>query len=333
MERGTTLQELADQLAIPVIAASGAAFCNFPTDHPLWLGYGSYQHLADADLVLLVGGRTPWYPPSKRVTAGKIVAVHDHPQKEWLIYQNLQADEYLEGDSAGTLKMLARQTGATGLDTASIETRRARWAAEHQRMDAQLQSDRSDALSKERLGVRSICGIVAEVMPDDTIFVDETLSHSIPLRRYLPLTQPQSFFRHGGGLGQGIGMALGIKLAAPHRHTVLFVGDGSMLYNPIIAALGASRDHALPLLIVVLNNNSYASMKSGHEKHYPSGLASRTEFAYGVAIDTPPFEDFGKHFGFGGTRVESPAEFSTALRQGLKELEAGRSSIINAIVD
>ena len=48
---------------IPVTWGRGTNFCNFPTDHPLYLGVASYKHLKDADLVLLVGGRAPWYPP------------------------------------------------------------------------------------------------------------------------------------------------------------------------------------------------------------------------------------------------------------------------------
>ena len=96
------LAKLADLLAIPVIGAPGANFANFPYDSPLWLGLGSYQHLEAADLVLLVGGRTPWTPPSRRCTPGHIVAINDEPMKSWLIYQNLQADEYVEGDVGHT---------------------------------------------------------------------------------------------------------------------------------------------------------------------------------------------------------------------------------------
>ena len=81
------LVELADLLAIPVTWGRVANFANFPTDHPLYLGVASYEHLKDADLILLVGGRAPWYPPHTRPTKGKIVAINENQFKGHMIYQ------------------------------------------------------------------------------------------------------------------------------------------------------------------------------------------------------------------------------------------------------
>src|SRR2546428_100762 len=61
----SALVELADLLAIAVINGRTNAYANFPTNHQLYLGMGNYQALDDADLVLLVGGRAPWYPPRR----------------------------------------------------------------------------------------------------------------------------------------------------------------------------------------------------------------------------------------------------------------------------
>ena len=67
----SALVELADLLAVPVINGRVNAYANFPTDHPLYLGMGNYKALDDADLVLLVGGRAPWYPARRRPTERK----------------------------------------------------------------------------------------------------------------------------------------------------------------------------------------------------------------------------------------------------------------------
>ena len=103
----SALVELADLLAIPVINGRASAYANFPTDHPLYLGMGNYKALDDADLVLLVGGRAPWYPARRRPTSGKIVAINDNPLKGHMVYQTLHADLYLEGDTAEALKLIS----------------------------------------------------------------------------------------------------------------------------------------------------------------------------------------------------------------------------------
>jgi acetolactate synthase-1/2/3 large subunit len=327
------LTELADLLAIPVIGAPGANFANFPYDNPFWLGVGAYQHLEASDLVLLTGGRTPWTPPSRRRTRGYIVAINDEPMKSWLIYQNLQADEYIEGDIAHSLTALAEAASSAGIDRAAVEARRSTWSGMHRNLNAELQSERETAVRNNKFNIAAICEVVRELMPPDAIYIEETVTHAIPLRKHLPLHRPQSFFRHnGGGLGQGIGMALGIKLAAPEQPVVLFAGDGSMLYNPIVQAFGSSKQYDLPILIIVLNNQSYESMGRGHRLYYPDGLANSTDFGYGVKIDAPPFEELGRPFDFFGARATTIAEFRVALAGAISALKERRSAVINAMV-
>ncbi|MBT7031767.1 MAG: thiamine pyrophosphate-binding protein, partial [Rhodospirillaceae bacterium] len=236
------LVALAEAAAIPVIGGRGTSYANFPTDHDLWQGIDNYGHLADADLVILVGGRTPWYPPKRRPSPGKIVAIGDHPHKEWLIYQDLHADAYLEGDIAATLAALTAAIEG-GVEAKTKETRRAKWAGESAKAMGVLQDQRDTAVAEGGLNPASVGAAMRAVMPADTIFVDETITHFPPLRKHLPMTRAQTLYRHtGGALGQGLGLALGVKLAAPERPVVLFIGDGGMLYNPITQAFGASRE-------------------------------------------------------------------------------------------
>ena len=91
-------------------------------------------------------------------------------------------------------------------------------------------------------------------------YVEETITHSGILQQHLPWSQPRSFFRAGGGLGQGLGTALGVKPGAANRPVAALIGDGSFLYNPVVQALGAAKGNDLPILIVVCNNGQYRAM-------------------------------------------------------------------------
>jgi acetolactate synthase-1/2/3 large subunit len=328
----SALQEFVNLLAIPVINGRVNAYANFPTNHPLYLGVGRYKALDDADLVLLVGARAPWYPPRRRPTRGKIVVIHDHPLKEHMVYQNLHADFYLEGDIAESLTLLSAAAKSMKIETGTLNARRQRWTREHQDYVAALHAEREKAQNGSAIDPLSLLGALGETMPADTIYVDETITHSPLIRQHLPQTTPQSFFRGSGGLGQGIGTALGIKLAAPERQVALLVGDGSFLYNPIIQALGASKRHDLPITVIVLNNKKYEAMRKGHIHHYPDGVSANKGMHFGVTIDGPEYEKLGGHFGFHGERVEYRAELDLALRSALAATREGRTAILNVVV-
>jgi acetolactate synthase-1/2/3 large subunit len=328
----TALVELADLLAIPAINGRVNSVANFPTDHPLYQGMARYKALDDADLVLLVGGRAPWYPARRRPTGGRIVAIGDNPHKNHMIYQTLHADDYLEGDIAETLSLLIAAIKSGKVDAEAVAARRQRWTREHESYVAALRAEREKAQNGSGIDPLSLMGALGEVMPADTIYMDETITHSSMLRQHLPQTMPQSFFRGSGGLGQGIGTALGIKLAAPKRPVVLLVGDGSFLYNPIIQALGASQRHELPITIVVLNNKKYEAMRKGHVHHYPDGASASNDLHYGVTIEGPDYEQLGSHFGFHGQKVEKLAGLKGALQAALAANKQGKTSMLNVVV-
>jgi acetolactate synthase-1/2/3 large subunit len=326
------LVDLAEVLAIPAINGRANAYANFPTDHPLYLGMGNYSAVENADLVLLVGGRAPWYPAQRRPTSGKIVAINDNPLKGHMIYQNLHIDFYLEGDMAEALRLLTAALKNSKIDASAVAARRQRWSREHESYVARLSAERAKAGNGSAIAPVSLMGALADTMSSNTIYVDETITHSPLLRQHLPQTTAQSFFRGSGGLGQGIGTALGIKLAARERPVVLLVGDGSFLYNPIIQALGASKQHELPIIIVVLNNKKYEAMRKGHVHHYPDGASVSKDLHYGVTINGPDYERLGEHFGFHGQKVEKLAELNSALTKALAATKEGKTSILNVVL-
>ncbi|MGW3133946.1 thiamine pyrophosphate-dependent enzyme [Streptomyces sp. NPDC001123] len=118
--------------------------------------------------------------------------------------------------------------------------------------------------------------VAATLHGQDAIVVDETITHSRVVKRHVQTAAPDSCFYVQGGLGQGIAVALGVKLAARERPVVLTIGDGAFTYNPVIPSYDASNAYELPLLIVVFNNRVYKSMNLDHRRFYPDGAAAET---------------------------------------------------------
>jgi len=249
-----------------------------------------------------------------------------------MTYQSHQADMYLEGNVAQTLRDVAAAVKAKGLDSAAIETRREVLAAAHKALWAKKKAERDEARKKTPIDPKWLCGALNNVMPDGTIYIDEVTTHTGLLRQHLDWNQPQSLFTRQGGLGQGLGLSLGIKLAKPDRPVVTLIGDGAFLYNPALGALGAARDFSLPTLTVIFNNKKYAAMQGMHLQMYPDGTAVDTDTYHGTHINAPDFTKVAEAFGAYGERVTDPDDLEAALARGLKATQEGKSAILDVVV-
>lgn len=323
------LVEFAEAFGIPV-GGRGGAYANFPKDHPLFLGQHIEPFVKDADLVLLVACKAPWYPPSKKATSGTVVAIDPNPLKGTMVYQVMQADHYLEGDIALSLRALVAAAGRSAGEQRS--ERQARWRQEHDRVAAAERAAEAEAKTAGEIAPLALVGALREAMPGNTAYVEETITHSALLQQHLPWQQPLSYFRAGGGLGQGLGLALGVKLAMKDRPVAAILGDGSFLYNPVTQALGAAKNYDLPVLIVVCNNKKYRAMQVGHEHHYKDGAAHEADLWHGVHIDGPDYARLGEPFGFPGWRVDKPGALPAAIAAGLKAVADGKSAILDVVL-
>jgi len=56
------LVKLCESMALPVTIPMSNLYLNFPTDHPLHLGFDPMQFLPDADVILVIEADVPWFP-------------------------------------------------------------------------------------------------------------------------------------------------------------------------------------------------------------------------------------------------------------------------------
>lgn len=323
----SALVELADLMGIPVVEGRGAACANFPKTHPLYLGTGGLAYLKEADLILVVASRVPFYPPRNAAKGARIVVISDNPHKTFMVYQNLNADDYLEGDVASALRCL---NGAlSGISNTLIEERRARWGAVHDRLLCELRAAEAKASKTGPVDPLVLCEQVRTILPKDTIYIDETVTYGSTVHQHLSWDLPQSFFRTPTGLGQGIGISLGVKLAAPERLVVLLTGDGSFLYNPVLPGLAAARANNIPILVIIFNNNEYKSMKRNHLDLYPRGISKRTGIYFGNRIDSFDYAEIANVFKGFGRRVEDAAALKQALLDAVEATRNGRLAVLD----
>ena len=319
------LVEFAEALEIPVIEPQSAVCANFPRTHRLHRGGDPAALLADADLIVLVCCRAPYYPPSNRPADSSVLVIDDVPHRPYVDYQVLGADQYLEGDVAPTLRALTQSVCEAGVDVALVAERRERFASPP--------AERARPVS-DGIDPADVVDLLRELLDPDAAVIDETITHARTVQARLKADRPGRYSYVQGGLGQGIGVALGVKLADPAREVALTVGDGSFLYNPIVQSLSAAKSLQLPVLIVVFNNRQYLSMKLNHLRFYPEGTAVTEDDFRGVDLaDQPDLAALAEPFGLLGLSLSSPEELRGGLEKALQAVRAGTTAIVDVRVN
>ncbi|MDV7217458.1 thiamine pyrophosphate-dependent enzyme [Streptomyces prunicolor] len=326
------LVAFAEAWNIPVVEPDSAVCGNFPRTHPLHAGSDIGPWMDEADLILLVNCRAPFYPPSRRPSKATIVVIDEVPQRPHVVYQVLFADRYLEGNVANTLRQLAKR--AKDLDEAAVAVRRAAQEQRHADEQAAIAAAETKAAQAEGVDPVLVAATLRKLLDGQGgIVVDETITHSRVVKRHVQTADPDSYFYVQGGLGQGIAVALGVKLAARERPVVLTIGDGAFTYNPVIPSYDASNAYELPLLIVVFNNRVYKSMNMNHRRFYPEGAAADTGEWLGTDLHRlPRLAAFAEPFGMHTETVDVPEALAPALERALKAVAEGTTAVVDVLV-
>jgi acetolactate synthase-1/2/3 large subunit len=332
------LVALAELLGAPVVDAWQPTYVNFPRAHPLYGGVAAAEmgdFLRDSDLVFLVEAVAPWHPPSALPAAGtRVVVLGEDPLHPHLPYWGFRADLVVAGELAPSLAMLverARQAVRPGARAAAL----GRWHARHEQRRQTARAEARAAGTKKPIDTRWVVHELGEVLPPDAIVVDETITHRLDVHRLLDRLAPGAFFEASyGGLGVGLGTALGVKAAHPGRTVVALIGDGAFHYNPVPASFGVCQEHALPILVVVFDNAGYLSQKMDVANAYPEGWAVRSRRFVGTSIrPRPDYALLARAYGGHGETVVDPREVRPALAHGLEAVARGQFALVSMLLD
>jgi acetolactate synthase-1/2/3 large subunit len=332
------LTELAELISIPVFEAPLPYAANFPKDNPLYMGYDTAEALKQADTVMVVGGLTPWYPPS----AGpgddtKIIMIDEAPLHERLPYWGYRADLTISADIGKTLEslvnMIRSDTGGQKQAASTSKVRLESWRAKHDTMVADWEEEALAGKENRPINPGWFLHTARKTLPDDAIILDETLTHTRSVHQYL--ASPDCYIKSAyGGLGVGMGEAAGVKLANPDRPVILVVGDGSFNYNPVLAALGLYQEYNLPVFIIIMNNGGYRAMKWAHRMRHPEGTAvSRNQFLGTDITPAPDYVKVAEAFSAYGEKLEDPGDIEAALNRGLGQIGQGKTTLLDVILE
>lgn len=328
------LLALADALAPRVLEAS-PVYMNFPPDHPCHAGYtfgsGWDPVVGEADVVLVVDCDVPWFPSRVRLREdARVVHLAVDPFFSRYPMRSYPCDVPLAAEPAVALPCLA-QAVARRVDPQAVAARRASLEAEHRARREAWAAAAEAERTRVPIGFRWAARCLGEVLGPDTVVVNE---YPLDLR-HAPAPGPGRYFGspHSGGLGWGLGAALGVKLGAPDRTVIATLGDGSYIFAGPTACHLAARLHQLPVLVVLFNNGAWEAVERATVAVHPDGWAATTGcFPLARLAPAPRYEEIVQAFDGYGERVEDPAALPGALRRALRAVrEERRQALLNVV--
>lgn len=296
---------------------------DFPGAHPLYAGMIPPRNeviretLAGYDAALIVGCRAfmpHHYSPGPAVPDGlPIVQIDDDPAEPG---RNFPVRVGLTGDLAETLWSLAdRLRGRVPDARVRIERAAAEHARERERLDATARA----AYGGSPLDPLAAAHAVASGLPADAVVVEEAITAGLKLRSVLRQDLPGSYVHTvGGGLGWGIGAAVGTHLGDPDRPVVAVLGDGCAMFG--LQGLWSAARYRTPVAFVVMNNGEYRTLKDTLDAG--GGTSAATGRYVGMDL-APPRLDWrhaARFFGIDSLRVETADALRDAVAAG-KDLD------------
>jgi benzoylformate decarboxylase len=263
------LVSLVEQVGAAVWFEGLRHHASFPTGHPNYRASlpgdaGQVRKALDgADLVLLLGGpffEDIWYAQGGHFPQGAVVVqIEQSPER---LAFNHRLDAGLVGNLAGSLAALADavRSRASAEFKLAAQRRNATLAETRAREKEAYRSRLEKSWSREPASMPRVTAELRRGLPDNVVIVDESITASLDLARAFEYRGFGDYFGgRGGGIGQGLAGAIGIKVAMPDRPVVAVSGDGSAMYS--IQALWTAAHHGLAIVFVVLANRQYRILK------------------------------------------------------------------------
>lgn len=137
---------------------------------------------------------------------------------------------------------------------------------------------------------------------------DVTISNSTFGNRYVRIAAPHlGVHALGGGIGQGIAMAIGASLASTTK-TIALLGDGGAMLG--LAELITAVDEQAPVIYVMMNDQAYGVIQNIQDAQY----GSRRHYS---KLAVPNFKTFAASIDLPHRLVRSPEMFASELAAAL----------------
>ena len=322
------LVALAELIGAPVYAELIANTASFPSSHPLFRGAMARSQTAmrkifDQHDVLFSVGADLFALSLPEDIAPVSPDLQDHPARHRPvgIGQELSGRSRDSRQSQGNAARTHR--GDSRRDAGTMRRRpaqdRLKAASDTTRADLEKLRARAKSLADQKpVQALALIHAIGEILPKDTVVIDEAVSSSGGLRQLVKSDDPQSFFGlRGGGIGWGLPASIGVKIALPDRPVLCLSGDGSAMYT--IQSLWTAARYKVGVVFVILNNTSYRILKQ--RVFAQRGYAAQHDNYVGMELNNPEIDYVGlaRSLGVSADRAETVHDATDLIQKALGE--------------
>ncbi|KAF5860112.1 hypothetical protein ETB97_002019 [Aspergillus alliaceus] len=336
----------------------------FPATHPAYLSRstGAAPAVQSADMILVLDADVPWIPRRVRPSpTAEIYHIDLDPRKERMNIFDISASATFHVDTASALTQLNTYISSSprlpALQESWIPRAQALLTAHKEgkaRIDARATAPLEDPT--QPCTVDYLCSRIRALVPQDTIFVTDSVTNQVPMAEQLQLTRPGSHLTKGGsGLGWSGGAAIGVSLATARydvsNRPILqpnetakapficnIVGDGSFVFSVPTAVFWAAHRYRTPFLTVILNNGGWNATRQCLVDVHPEGVAagmSNSDLGISLVEDGPDYGEVARAAANGNLwskRVRSVGELDETLREGVRVVVEERKSVVLDVI-
>ena len=230
----------------------------------------------------------------------------------------LQPDWVMQADAASVLlQMLSTATDALR-PLESSATQRIPWIQSLMEVPRLFQAAERQVAEANTIAPDQLVFSLRENLPAETIMVVDAGLHRLFAGHYWLSLQANAFFSACGlaPLGWALAAAIGIKLANPRQPVVVLTGDGCLQAHG--NELATMARFGLPILIVVCNNQAYASI----QRHFDSAeRAAKMASLHGIN-----WIQYAKALGCPAFRLENVDDLPSILNSHLASFRQAHGS-------
>lgn len=322
------LRAFAEMTGFPVISTSWGGRGAMPDDHPLFAGVmGAFGWISANDLAQRADLWITLGTTFSQMTTGawsidkpaNIIQIDIDPGQLGKIFQPTLG---IIGDAKMVLQQLIAQAQQARLppraaDDPWLQHARAAkkdWLAYHTTLGAE-----SGTPINQYFLIRKM----SETLPKGTVVIGDSGGNAFMLYRsfeYHEVTQMASGSRYMS-LGASLPIAIGVKLASPHKTVVSYHGDGGFFYD--FNELSTASQHGIKVIVILDNNRCLLANRAGMRM-----MGFENPWA-----DLPESTDFvglARALGVSGERVVDPKDIVPALERALASKD---SYLIDVLTD